>query len=284
MLWRIGVDLQFRGPYYHYWIIALLVIFWQVLRQAGAAAAHDAPQELRAAVPQHPADRIADPADPGRARSGGDQEPLPGQRRARHPPAGARAEPVCRLAGQRARAGARDRAQDRRIDQGRQRAVRFAVRPGAARLRQDQAEHRAGRPGQAAARPGAAVPPAGAGEGPAIAGACGAGHGDLRSDPAAAHRRQPGVQRGEVHRSAAACCWPRANDGGGPAHRDLGHRGRHRAGAPARDLPRVLQGAEPRRHRGRFRAGAVHRGAAGGRSWGIRSACPRGRAAGRCSA
>jgi signal transduction histidine kinase len=35
MLWRIGVDLQFSGPYYHYWIIALLLIFWQVLRQAG---------------------------------------------------------------------------------------------------------------------------------------------------------------------------------------------------------------------------------------------------------
>jgi signal transduction histidine kinase len=35
MLWRIGVELQFHGPYYHYWIIALLVIFWQVLRQAG---------------------------------------------------------------------------------------------------------------------------------------------------------------------------------------------------------------------------------------------------------
>ena len=35
MLWRIGVELQFHGPFYHYWIIALLVIFWQVLRQAG---------------------------------------------------------------------------------------------------------------------------------------------------------------------------------------------------------------------------------------------------------
>ena len=35
MLWRIGVDLQFRGPYHHYWIIALLLIFWQVLRHAG---------------------------------------------------------------------------------------------------------------------------------------------------------------------------------------------------------------------------------------------------------
>lgn len=35
ILWRIGVELQFHGPFYHYWIIALLVIFWQVLRQAG---------------------------------------------------------------------------------------------------------------------------------------------------------------------------------------------------------------------------------------------------------
>ena len=35
MMWRVGVELQFRGPYYHYWVIALLVIFWQVLRQAG---------------------------------------------------------------------------------------------------------------------------------------------------------------------------------------------------------------------------------------------------------
>jgi signal transduction histidine kinase len=35
MLWRIGVELQFRGPFYHYWIMVLVVIFWQVLRQAG---------------------------------------------------------------------------------------------------------------------------------------------------------------------------------------------------------------------------------------------------------
>jgi signal transduction histidine kinase len=35
MLWRIGVELEFEGPFYHYWLIALLVIFWQVLRQAG---------------------------------------------------------------------------------------------------------------------------------------------------------------------------------------------------------------------------------------------------------
>ena len=35
ILWRIGMELQFRGPFYHYWLIALLVIFWLVLRQAG---------------------------------------------------------------------------------------------------------------------------------------------------------------------------------------------------------------------------------------------------------
>lgn len=35
ILWRIGFELQFRGPHYQYWIIALLLIFWQVLRQAG---------------------------------------------------------------------------------------------------------------------------------------------------------------------------------------------------------------------------------------------------------
>ena len=35
MAWRIGVDLRFQGPSYHYWLVALLLIFWQVLRQAG---------------------------------------------------------------------------------------------------------------------------------------------------------------------------------------------------------------------------------------------------------
>jgi signal transduction histidine kinase len=35
VLWRMGVELQFGGPFYHWWIVVLLVIFWQVLRQAG---------------------------------------------------------------------------------------------------------------------------------------------------------------------------------------------------------------------------------------------------------
>jgi len=32
--WRMGVDLHFNGPLYHYWLVALLVLFWQVLHQA----------------------------------------------------------------------------------------------------------------------------------------------------------------------------------------------------------------------------------------------------------
>ena len=35
IMWRVAVELQFKGPFYHWWVIALLVIFWQVLRQAG---------------------------------------------------------------------------------------------------------------------------------------------------------------------------------------------------------------------------------------------------------
>jgi signal transduction histidine kinase len=35
ILWRVGVDLHFNGPFYHWWIVVLIVIFWQVLRQAG---------------------------------------------------------------------------------------------------------------------------------------------------------------------------------------------------------------------------------------------------------
>jgi signal transduction histidine kinase len=35
LLWRIGLELEFQGPLYHYWIVLLLLIFWQVLRQAG---------------------------------------------------------------------------------------------------------------------------------------------------------------------------------------------------------------------------------------------------------
>lgn len=35
MVWRIGVELEFEGPTYHYWLVALLVIFWTLLLQAG---------------------------------------------------------------------------------------------------------------------------------------------------------------------------------------------------------------------------------------------------------
>ncbi|AEG92110.1 candidate histidine kinase, classic [Ramlibacter tataouinensis TTB310] len=35
MGWRIVVELQLRGPFYHFWLIALLLVFWYALRQAG---------------------------------------------------------------------------------------------------------------------------------------------------------------------------------------------------------------------------------------------------------
>jgi signal transduction histidine kinase len=35
IFWRVGVELEFHGPFYHWWIVALVVMFWQVLRQAG---------------------------------------------------------------------------------------------------------------------------------------------------------------------------------------------------------------------------------------------------------
>ena len=35
MAWRMGVQLGLEGPSYHWWVAVLLVIFWQVLRQAG---------------------------------------------------------------------------------------------------------------------------------------------------------------------------------------------------------------------------------------------------------
>ena len=35
MLWRIGAELRFGGPFYHYWVMALLVVFWVALLQAG---------------------------------------------------------------------------------------------------------------------------------------------------------------------------------------------------------------------------------------------------------
>ncbi|MBA2674614.1 HAMP domain-containing sensor histidine kinase [Ramlibacter sp.] len=35
MAWRIGVELRFSGPFYHWWLVTLLVVFWLVLREAG---------------------------------------------------------------------------------------------------------------------------------------------------------------------------------------------------------------------------------------------------------
>ena len=35
MGWRMGVELRFEGPVYHWWMVVLLLIFWQTLLQAG---------------------------------------------------------------------------------------------------------------------------------------------------------------------------------------------------------------------------------------------------------
>ena len=35
MLWRVGAELGFGGPAYHYWVMLLLVVFWVALLQAG---------------------------------------------------------------------------------------------------------------------------------------------------------------------------------------------------------------------------------------------------------
>jgi signal transduction histidine kinase len=38
--WRMAVELQFEGPTYHWWLLALFLLFWQVLRHAGQSL-HD---------------------------------------------------------------------------------------------------------------------------------------------------------------------------------------------------------------------------------------------------
>ncbi len=35
VVWRVVAEHQLQGPYYHYWLLALLAIYWQVLYQAG---------------------------------------------------------------------------------------------------------------------------------------------------------------------------------------------------------------------------------------------------------
>jgi signal transduction histidine kinase len=34
--WRMVAELELQGPAYHWWILALMLVFWQVMRQAGA--------------------------------------------------------------------------------------------------------------------------------------------------------------------------------------------------------------------------------------------------------
>jgi signal transduction histidine kinase len=38
--WRMAVELQLQGPAYHWWLLALMLVFWQVMRQAGGRLHH----------------------------------------------------------------------------------------------------------------------------------------------------------------------------------------------------------------------------------------------------
>ncbi|MDB5912957.1 MAG: putative histidine kinase, classic [Ramlibacter sp.] len=40
MAWRMGMELQLQGPAYHWWVVTLLLLFWQVLLQAGDRLHH----------------------------------------------------------------------------------------------------------------------------------------------------------------------------------------------------------------------------------------------------
>ena len=109
-------------------LMALLFVFWGLLLMAGRRL-HEvhrssfelqfSNQELIDSLTLH-------------------QEPFPGLGRARSAPAGARAEPLCRLAGHRARDGARHRAAHPAVHACDQRIVRFIVRPDADRRGQLQ--------------------------------------------------------------------------------------------------------------------------------------------------
>lgn len=35
MLWRMGIELKFQGPSYHFWLAGLVIIYWQILLHAG---------------------------------------------------------------------------------------------------------------------------------------------------------------------------------------------------------------------------------------------------------
>ena len=55
MLWRIGVDQHFEGPTYQYWLVVLLVMFWQLLLQAGRRLHVTHRKNFELQYPQHAA-------------------------------------------------------------------------------------------------------------------------------------------------------------------------------------------------------------------------------------
>ena len=263
MLWRIGVDLQFRGPYYHYWIIALLLIFWQVLRQAGLRLhmTHRKNFELQFRNNQLIESLTRQTQAALEAVEIKNRFLASAAHDIRQPVhalslyadwLGSEPELVHEIAPKivestKAVNALFDSLFDLvRLDSGK---IKLNIEPvDLGKLLHDlELQYRPlaqakGLQFRIHVAPGTVV-----------------------SDPILLRRIVGNLvsnavkytQRGGVLAGVA-------RHGGGLAHRDLGHRRGHRAGAPARNLPRVLQGSQPRRNGRRLRPGAVHRGAAGG--------------------
>ena len=262
MLWRIGVELQFHGPHYHYWIIALLLIFWQVLRQAGLRL-HETHRKnfelqyrnnqlIESLTRQTQAALDAVEIKNRFLASAAHDIRQPVHALSLYADwLGSEPELVHEIAPKivestKAVNALFDSLFDLvRLDSGK---IKLNIEPvDLGQLLHDlELQYR----------------PLAAGQGPAVPGARGAGHRAVRCRSCcggswATWSPTPSStpQRGGVLLASRAT--PQRL-----AHRDLGHRRGHRAGAPARDLPGVLQGAQPCRHGGRLRPGPVHRGAA----------------------
>ena len=284
MLWRIGVELQFHGPHFHYWIIALLVIFWLVLRQAGLRLheTHRSNFELQYRNNQLIESLTRQTQAALEAVEIKNRFLASAAHDIRQPVhalslyadwLGSEPELVHEIAPKivestKAVNALFDSLFDLvRLDSGK---IKLNIEPvDLGQLLHDlELQYR----------------PLAQAKGLRFRVHVDAGHRAVRSDPAAAHRRQPGVQRGQVHRSAAACCWRRAPRPDG-WRIEVWDTGVGIAPVHQREIFREFYKVpEPRRNRGRLRPRACTSWRACRRSWAIRSAWPRGRAAAPCSA
>ena len=236
MLWRVGVELRFQGPIYHYWIMVLLVIFWQVLRQAGLRLheTHRRNFEL-----QYRNNQLIESLT-RQTQAALDAVEIKNRFLAsaahdiRQPVhalglyadwLGSEPELVHEIAPKivestKAVNALFDSLFDLvRLDSGK---IKLNIEPvDLGKLLHDlELQYR----------------PLAQAKGLAVPGSRDAGHGDIRSHPAAPDRRQPGFQRGEVH-AARRRSGGVARQGRRPLRRGMGYRAGHCTGPPARDLP-----------------------------------------------